>query len=154
MKAIYKKYAVLITLILVSGLIAACGGESAAAEVTATAVPVATPTVEIPTPTSVPLPTLVPTKEPSSSDKEPSSEEQLAQGKLIFEKTAGGVGCALCHGLDALGDPVQGAPPNIGAKWETIEQALFDRPQMSFISLTRDEVKAVAAYLQWLEAQQ
>lgn len=60
----------------------------------------------------------------------------------------------MCHGLNALGDPAQGVPPNIGASVEMIEQALFDRPQMSFMSVTRDEVKAVSVYLQWLKEQQ
>ncbi len=160
MKLIYTKFAAITILVLASGLIAACGGDSAAADPTATTVPVPTATVEIPTATpeptatSVPEPTAVPTEAPSTGDSEPSSEEQIAQGKLLFEKTAGGVGCALCHGMDAMGDPAQGAPSNLGADWESIEQALYDRPQMSFISLSRDEVKAIAAYLRWLEEQQ
>ncbi len=114
---------------------------------TATAVVTAEPTIPRPTVTAAP------TQASSSGPTELSDEEVLAQGKQIFEKTAGGVGCAMCHGMDAMGDPAQAAPPNIGAPAEMIEQALFDRPQMSFISLTQDEVKAVAAYLQWLKEQ-
>jgi hypothetical protein len=53
-----------------------------------------------------------------------------------------------------MGDPEQGAPSNIGASAESIEQALYDRPQMSFIQLSRDEIKSIAAYLQYLKEQQ
>lgn len=117
-----------------------------------------TATLVTPTPTpsgAISAPTVSAAAEPDTSGPDnPSDEEVLAQGKQIFEKTAGGVGCAMCHGMDALGDPAQAAPPNIGASAEMIEQALFDRPQMSFISLTVPEVKAVAAYLQWLKEQQ
>ncbi len=163
MKSNYKNLFLLGALILMSGIIAACGGDSASSDADPTATsPAAAPTApptEIPptaepTATTAPVATIAPTKAPDSEPAAPSSEEQIAQGKEIFEKTAGGVGCALCHGLDAKGDPAQGAPSNLGASWESIEQALYDRPQMSFISLTRDEIKAVAAYLQWLEAQQ
>lgn len=153
------KYAGIFGLILVSGLFAACGGTGststaaynppASPSFTATVVPTPMPPTPTPLPpTATPMPTKVVVAE------ELSDEDVLAQGKLIFEKTAGGAGCAMCHGMDATGDPLQGAPSNLGADWQTIEQALYDRPQMSFITLTRDEIKAVASYLQWLEAQQ
>jgi len=35
-----------------------------------------------------------------------------------------------------------------------IEAALDTKPQMSFITMTRDETKAVSAYLVWLKEQQ
>jgi mono/diheme cytochrome c family protein len=45
--------------------------------------------------------------------------DQLAQGKLIFEKTAGGVGCASCHALDGKGNGPAGLnAPNIRGKTE------------------------------------
>jgi mono/diheme cytochrome c family protein len=162
MKVNYGKYIALAILIVVSGLVVACGGGSSASSGANTvAPPVFEPTPaptkdpNAPTPTPAPTATAMPAATVVDSEPaEPSAEEQIAQGKLIFEKTAGGVGCALCHGMDAMGDLSQGAPSNLGASWETIEQALYDRPQMSFISLTRDEIKAVAAYLQWLEGQQ
>ena len=123
-----------------------------------------------PTPTLAPLPTAASgalsgtaTPEPAQvatpvlvtapATEGPSDEELIAQGKEIFEKTAGGVGCALCHGLDARGDPSQGAPDNRGASADTIFAALASRPQMSFITLTNDEVDAVAAYLAFLATQ-
>lgn len=146
-------------LIFAFGFITACGGNSptsSAGGTNPTAAPSFTATTVATTAPASPTPTVAaaPTQAGSSGSTELSDEEVLAQGKQIFEKTAGGVGCAMCHGMDALGDPAQAAPPNIGASAEMIEQALFDRPQMSFISLTVPEVKAVAAYLQWLKEQQ
>ena len=164
MKTVQIRYAGITGLVTVLVFIAACGGttsSSTAGGSPPTPTPSFTPTAAPATasPTRAPAPptatvTATPTQASSSVPDEVSDEETLAQGKLIFEKTAGGVGCAMCHGMNGQGDPMQGAPPNIGASAEMIEQALFDRPQMSFIKLTRDEVNAVAAYLQWLKEQQ
>lgn len=164
MKIAQIRYAGITGLVTVLVFIAACGGttsSSTAGGSPPTPTPSFTPTAAPATasPTRAPAPptatvTATPTRASSSVPDEVSDEETLAQGKLIFEKTAGGVGCAMCHGMNGQGDPMQGAPPNIGASAEMIEQALFDRPQMSFIKLTRDEVNAVAAYLQWLKEQQ
>ncbi len=164
MKIAQIRYAGITGLVTVLVFIAACGGttsSSTAGGSSPTTVLSFTPTAAPATasPTKAPAPsaatvTATPTQATSSVPDEVSDEETLAQGKLIFEKTAGGVGCAMCHGMDGQGDPMQAAPPNIGASAATIEQALFDRPQMSFIKLTRDEVNAVAAYLQWLKEQQ
>lgn len=165
MSARQIRYSGMAGLIVMLLIIAACGGTSssstaggisptAAPSFTVTPTPVtasATPAQAVATPTAT---AVASGQVGNSGPDEPSDEEILARGRLIFEKTAGGVGCAMCHGMDALGDPAQGTPPNIGATAEFIEQALFDRPQMSFISITRDEVNAVAAYLQWLKEQQ
>jgi len=75
----------------------------------------------------------------------------LAQGKLIFEETAGGVGCAACHGLDATGDLDAGGPFIQGASKAQLDAALDGGvPDMDFIKLNRQEEKAVLAYLQHL----
>ncbi len=79
-----------------------------------------------------------------------SSGDSLAKGKLIYEKTAGGVGCASCHGLDGKGDKTVGAPDNRGATEEKLRNALLGAPLMSFIKLTDEEITAVVAYLKWL----
>lgn len=113
----------------------------------ATVDPVAT---EARAPTATPEPVQAPESSPVQVTTAPSSADLIAQGKEIFEKTAGGVGCALCHGFDAKGDPSQGAPDNRGASADTIFAALASRPQMSFITLTNDEIDAVAAYLAFL----
>lgn len=77
----------------------------------------------------------------------------LAKGKLIFEKTAGGVGCASCHGLNAKGTTTIGAP-NIRGKTEAeVRQALVGVAMMRIVKLTDDEIAAVVAYLQYLNTQ-
>lgn len=164
MNSLKFRYAGITALLFAFVFVTSCGGTSSsstaggnsptsAPSVAATPVPdsaVTSPTKVSATSTVA----VVPTRAGSLESDEPSDEDILARGRLIFEKTAGGVGCAMCHGLNALGDPAQGVPPNIGASVEMIEQALFDRPQMSFMSVTRDEVKAVSVYLQWLKEQQ
>jgi mono/diheme cytochrome c family protein len=82
------------------------------------------------------------------------TSDLLARGKLIYEKTAGGVGCASCHGLDGKGKPEIGARPNRGASETQVRGALIGGvPVMSFIKLTDEEITAVIAYLQWLDTQ-
>jgi len=75
----------------------------------------------------------------------------LAKGKLIFEETAGGIGCATCHGLDATGNPDAGSPFIRGVSKAQLDAALDGGvPDMDFIRLNRQEEKAVLAYLQHL----
>ncbi|MDP2662192.1 MAG: cytochrome c, partial [Dehalococcoidia bacterium] len=80
-----------------------------------------------------------------------ASGDLLAKGKPVYEKTAGGVGCASCHGLDGKGSTTVGAP-NIRGKTEAqVRTALGGGvAMMSFIKLTDEEVAAVAAYLKFL----
>lgn len=73
----------------------------------------------------------------------------ITEGRTIFEKTAGGVGCAACHGHFAMGDLKIG--PNIrGASPERIQGGLAARDAMAFIRLTDEELTAVAAFLGYL----
>ena len=77
----------------------------------------------------------------------------LGEGKLVFEKTAGGVGCAYCHGPDGKGggQAGQGAPDIRGRKEVQVRNALTGGvPLMSFIKLSDKEIDAVVAYLQYL----
>lgn len=79
--------------------------------------------------------------------------EQLAAGKLLFEETAGGVGCAYCHGLDGNGRGTAGVEATriVGAQEAALHSSLDGAvPMMTFISLTEDEFQAVLAYLQHL----
>jgi mono/diheme cytochrome c family protein len=80
---------------------------------------------------------------------------QLALGKEVFEVTAGGIGCASCHGLDGKGNgPANvGAPPNRGLDEARVRTALDNVELMSAIKLTDAELKAVVAYLQFLDTQ-
>lgn len=80
-----------------------------------------------------------------------SDEGQLdplaAAGKRIFEETAGGVGCAACHGMDAHGGI---GPDIVGVDSVVIFEQLASNEQMAFIELTEDEVAQVAAYMRHL----
>ena len=81
-----------------------------------------------------------------------ASDALLAQGKKLFEETAGGVGCALCHGMNGAGDPNAGAPDVRGADEQMFRAAWGGAaPVMSFITLNNDEVEAVVAYLAYLD---
>lgn len=75
----------------------------------------------------------------------------IARGKLLFEETAGDVGCAMCHGMEATGDADAGAPSIRGVTDAQMKSALAGAvPVMEFIQLTDAERKAVHAYLQSL----
>lgn len=70
-----------------------------------------------------------------------------AAGKVIFEKTAGGVGCAACHGMTAEGDI---GPNIVGRDSVAILDTLRVNAEMQFIQLTEEEIDQVAAYLRYL----
>ncbi|NQW22468.1 MAG: cytochrome c [SAR202 cluster bacterium] len=142
----------------------ACGGDAApsTAAPTATTLPAAAPTataVPSPTETVAVAPTDTPEVIPSTPPSLPDSTDQtlLAEGKLIFEKTAGGVGCAFCHGMDGKGDGPAGlgAPANRGSTRARFEWALGggETGAMVFIQLNRAEKDAVMAYLDFLGEQ-
>ena len=81
-----------------------------------------------------------------------SDDPLVAEGKLVFEETAGGIGCAACHGLQATGNPDTGAPYIIGVSRAQLGAALHGGvPDMDFFKLSRQEAKAVLAYLQSLK---
>lgn len=84
------------------------------------------------------------------TDSGPSAEV-LAQGKEIFEVTAGGEGCASCHGFDAGGT---GDGPNIiGASKSAINVAMRGGVlDMDDIKLGDDELEAVYQYLRTLSS--
>lgn len=125
-------------------LIAACTSRELAPAPTTTAAP--TPTIPVPA-------TVAPSSTPSAGT---SNSDLIAKGKLIFEKTAGGVGCAYCHGLDGKGNGTSGAgAPDIRGASEAKARAALagGAPLMSFIDLSEDELAAVLAYLQYLLTQ-
>ena len=83
-----------------------------------------------------------------------AQSEDLTAGRRLFNETAGGVGCAYCHGLDGRGDGTAGldAPDIIGSQMPAIRASLAGGvPVMSFIKLNERELAAVAAYLQQLD---
>jgi DNA-binding beta-propeller fold protein YncE len=77
----------------------------------------------------------------------------LALGRTIFEKTAGGVGCAACHGTDARGGAQFSAPDIRGADEMRVRAALAGVAVMSRITLSDAEIAAVVAHLQELNKQ-
>jgi len=77
----------------------------------------------------------------------PTLDPVAAAGKVIFEETAGGVGCAACHGMDATGDF---GPDIRGQDSVAVLQALKANEDMQFIELSEVEVDQVAAYLRYL----
>lgn len=68
-------------------------------------------------------------------------------GQVIFEETAGGVGCQTCHGMDARGDH---GPDIRGRSAADIREALGRVEDMEFIELTKDEIEQVSIYLTYL----
>ncbi len=111
-------------------LLAACASEATTAPPDVTT----TPTAET-SPSAI----------PAEAEKETESrEDPVALGEELFQKTAGGTGCALCHGKDASGM----LGPDIRDKSaDDIRDALASVDAMSSISLKNEEVLAVAAYL-------
>ncbi len=143
----------LVSSILLAGvavlvILPACGGASSDTAPTPT-VPQTTATA-----TATPAPTATPTVAPApTSSAGHSSSDPLTLGKEIFEKTAGTVGCAYCHGMDAKGGGIsgEGAPDIRGVIKTQIRGALAGGvPLMGFIKLNEEELSAVAAYVEYL----
>ena len=130
--------------------LAACGGSG---DATATIEPTATPPATVAPTATLPPATLTPTTSPVANDPTPTTDngssdgQLLALGKEVFDTTAGGLGCAYCHKADATGDALLGSPDIRDVTEGQIWDALDTRAQMTFITLTDEEVRAVAAYL-------
>ena len=78
---------------------------------------------------------------------------RFALGREIFEKTAGGIGCAACHGMNGRGGVQFNAPDIRGADEMRVRAALAGVAFMSRIMLTDAEIAAVVAHLQELNKQ-
>ena len=76
-----------------------------------------------------------------------------ALGRTIFEETAGGVGCAYCHGMNGTGSQEMGGPDIRGETSERVRGALTDVAFMAGIRLNDDEIAAVVSHLQQLAEQ-
>ncbi|MBI4313143.1 MAG: cytochrome c [Chloroflexi bacterium] len=129
--------------------LSACGGPVPGA--VAEEPPTLTETPVAATPTSTPTPPPPPPPTPTPTLAAPSGDAVLERGKLIFDKTAGGIGCAACHGLDGKGNgPAKVNAPDIRSKTEADVRAAVAGgvPMMqAIIKLTDDEFAAVAAYI-------
>ncbi len=97
-------------------------------------------------PTTSPSPTSAAPATPNT----PKAGDLLSRGEELYQRKAGGVGCAGCHGVDAYGS----IGPNIrGSSAQEIADALKTVAAMNFLKMTDDEVAAVSAYLKYLESQ-
>jgi mono/diheme cytochrome c family protein len=74
-------------------------------------------------------------------------------GREIFEKTAGGIGCAACHGMNGRGAAQLNAPDIRGADEARVRAALTGVVVMSRITLNDAEIAAVVAHLAELNKQ-
>lgn len=117
--------------------------------------PTTTTTTTVPGGTTTTVPggstTTVPeTTTTTTAGPTPETDPVLALGKLVWEETAGGVGCQDCHGINALGKSE--APNVVGAGRTKIATALAGGVvDMNFeTSLTSEEIDAVALYLAYL----
>lgn len=77
--------------------------------------------------------------------------EVVERGRVVYDVSAGGVGCAMCHAPFALGDI---GPEIRGMTAREISDALGSIPDMSFISLSDADLADLATYLGWLGAHQ
>lgn len=87
----------------------------------------------------------------TSSWAEQNPDQLVARGRAVFEKTAGGIGCAACHGHFGMGDIA--TAPNIRAADETrVKNALGGVGAMRFLAptLSPEDVRAVQAFLRYL----
>lgn len=141
-------------------VLSACGESSAGAS-RIEAPPSANPTpsaVATPAPAATSIPTataLAPVAvKPTPTPADTTGGDPLALGKLIFDKKAGGVGCAFCHSLDAKGNgPANVNAPDIRTKTEAdLRTALQGGVPMmtAMVKLNDDEIAAVMAYIHTL----
>ncbi len=80
-----------------------------------------------------------------------ANEDLIAEGKIIFEETAGGVGCASCHGMDGSGDigpDIRGYDDlDVSAAFNSVFEMQFLRGD---IGPGSRKMKAVGAYIESL----
>lgn len=80
-----------------------------------------------------------------------NADKLVARGRMVFEKAAGNIGCAACHGHFAMGDIA--TAPNIRAADEIrVKNALAGVGAMRFLdpTLSPADVRAVQAFLRYL----
>jgi hypothetical protein len=75
--------------------------------------------------------------------------EAVERGRVVFDVSAGGTGCVICHAPFALGDI---GPDVRGFSARDVQDALGSIPDMSYISLSDADLNHVAAYLAYLGA--
>jgi mono/diheme cytochrome c family protein len=104
---------------------------------------------------AAPAPAAAPQAPAPQALQAPSSTpaDRVALGRTIYEKTAGDVGCASCHGMNGRGGGPLNAPDIRGADEARLRAALAGVAAMSRITLNDAEIAAVVAHLQELNRQ-
>ncbi|MGI9647070.1 MAG: c-type cytochrome [Acidimicrobiia bacterium] len=133
-------------LVFAAGLLASCGGGSESGDSPSTT---PAPTTTAPPATTAPTTatTLTTTTAGVTTTAGPSDSELIAAGKVLYDETASGIGCAYCHGLDGAGILEQASPDIRGQGTDDILLALSDRAEMTSLVLSYEEVEAIAAYI-------
>jgi len=90
---------------------------------------------------------------PAGTPPAAAGDTLQARGRIVFEQTAGGVGCASCHGMDGKGRAALSTPDIRGVAEDRIRAALAAVALMKNIMLTDDEIAAVVAHLRVLNEQ-
>jgi Predicted integral membrane protein (DUF2269) len=85
----------------------------------------------------------------TTSAEPPADPAVLVLGQQVYEGSAESVGCAQCHGIDAMGEG--SAPAIAGVSRARIEAGLDHVLAMRDIDLSPDEFEAVYQYLQTLK---
>ena len=80
---------------------------------------------------------------------EPDNSEEIARGRLLHEETAGGVGCASCHGMNARGEGL--APDIRGVTSAEIIDSIKNTEDMRDIALTMADINNLVAYFTFLK---
>ena len=73
-----------------------------------------------------------------------SAAKDIAAGRLLHEETAGDVGCASCHAMNAKGEGL--APDIRGVEYDAIVDALTNTEDMREIVLTVNQINQLVAF--------
>ena len=80
---------------------------------------------------------------------QPDNSKEIAAGQLLHEKTAGGVGCASCHGMNARGEGL--APDIRGVTADQIIDALKNTGDMREIAISKNDINNLVLFLAFLK---
>ncbi len=89
---------------------------------------------------------LVVARTPAKPTGPKASPEQINRGRMLYVQEAAGLGCAPCHGMDAVG---MSGPGIRGADRARMDDALGRVEEMQFFNdeLTEDQLNDIAAFL-------
>ncbi|MBU1176357.1 MAG: cytochrome c [Alphaproteobacteria bacterium] len=85
----------------------------------------------------------------AACSSQPDNSREVAAGQRLHEETAGGVGCASCHGMNARGEGL--APDIRGVTADQIIDSLKNTEDMREIALTKADINDIVAFLAMLK---